>query len=720
MSGGNKAIELQLQMRQNAEDLQKFMRDLDSWERDIKQKDEQLRGGGGGGKVKLPAVRNTDYTMKKREKRKTGGDTRTEPSGDTRTDQTSSGDTRTDQTSSGDTRTDQTSRIKSYDYRSWDQFDVDKALVAMDKDDSAAESNESGEEDVAAADRETALAEKEKGNELFKDGKYDQAIECYTRGMASDPHSPVLPTNRAACFFRLRKFAVAESDCNLAIALDGQYFKAFARRGAARLALQLHQAALEDYQTVLKLDPGNLEAQSEVKRIREALVSQGNVLRDDAATPPEEAAAAAVDPQQQELMEEQQKRQEAVVQKDRGNAYFKEGKYEAAAECYTRGMEADGTNALLPANRAMAYLKLERYKEAEEDCSKAISLDSTYSKAFARRATARVALGRLTEAQQDFQEVLDLEPANKQALNELQKIQIDLGTRGLLAAQEDAPRRTIQPVNKPPHLQSTKPLRRLDIEEVGGQVAVSEEESSVSAARLQNPAPSIGDGEGRGRDEASPRSTSPSAKIMKIEELSDVPSHSAVRPEVGGVNSPEVGGVNSPEVGGVNSPEVGGVNSPEVGGVSRQTEKTTEEETVCTAEPSTAPSWTESEVPPPPPTSSFQLEADLRKMGERPESVYRYLRQVKPEAYAKIFQTSLEPDLLNQILRTLHGFYTKNEAPAVVLEILRSLASVRRFDMAVMFMSSPEKKVLQDLFEFLHHAHLDPSSIAALREKYGV
>lgn len=82
---------------------------------------------------------------------------------------------------------------------------------------------------------------------------------------------------------------------------------------------------------------------------------------------------------------EQQRKQEAAVQKDRvrlsspsscdgadhvtahavflhaqGNAYFKEGRYEAAVECYSRGMEADATNALLPANRAMAFLKLHR------------------------------------------------------------------------------------------------------------------------------------------------------------------------------------------------------------------------------------------------------------------------------------------------------------------------------------------------------------------------
>lgn len=39
-----------------------------------------------------------------------------------------------------------------------------------------------------------------------------------------------------------------------------------------------------------------------------------------------------------------------------------------------------------------------------------------------------------------------------------------------------------------------------------------------------------------------------------------------------------------------------------------------------------------------------------------------------------------------------NSFVCRNEEPAVILETLRSLASVRRFDMAVMFMSSPEKK----------------------------
>ncbi|XP_029317974.1 RNA polymerase II-associated protein 3 isoform X2 [Cottoperca gobio] len=649
MSGGNKAIELQLQMRHNAEDLHSFMTEMQSWETDIKKKDEELRTGGLEEAQKLPPVRNKDYKTKLRERKKVSS---------------GKGDSK-----AGESK--EATKIKSYDYKSWEKFDVDEALAELDKEESPAESNESDSEE-AAADQDKMLAEKVKGNAFFKEGKYDDAIECYTRAMGADPYNPVLPTNRATSFFRLKKYAVAESDCNLAIVLDSNYFKAYARRGAARVALKKYESALEDYETVLKLDPGNAEAQNEVTKIKETLGHQAPVVPIEATQPQE---APTVDPEQQRRQEEQQRRQEAAVQKDRGNAYFKEGKYEVAVECYSRGMEADCMNVLLPANRAMAFLKLEKYKEAEEDCTKAVSLDRTYSKAFARRATARVALRKLEEAKQDFQEVLKLEPGNKQALNELQKLQFDVASSGLLQTPDGTRRRTVQPIDKPTHLQSTKPLRRVDIEEVSGEVSAME--SGGSDFLVQEVTREA-------EDECSPLSTSPSAKMIKIEEIADIPSYSSGR-----------------------------VPS------NRRTKQLAQEGTAHPPAPSASPSATAAHLPPPP-TNSFQLEADLRRIGNQPEVIYRYLRQINPEAYANIFHNSLEPDILNQILSTLHGFYITNEDPATTLEILRSLSRVRRFDMTVMFLSSPEKKVLKDLFDFLQQADLEGSSVSALQKKYGV
>ncbi|KAJ0047462.1 hypothetical protein NL108_000867, partial [Boleophthalmus pectinirostris] len=575
---------------------------------------------------KLPPIRNKDYKAKMREKKKK------KP--------TSNG-----LGGNGDEKIGEKTqeRIKGYDYRSWDKFNVDKVLEEMDKEESPPESNESDSEDITA-DREKALNEKEKGNTFFKEGKYDDAVECYTRGMTADPYNPVLPTNRATAFFRLKKFhytllrfAVAESDCNLAIALDSKYVKAFLRRGAARYAQKKYELALEDYEIVLKLDLGNAEAQNEVKKIKE-VIGSNTAHHPEEASPIEEVLK--VDPEQQKQMEEQQRKQEAVLQKDRGNAYFKEGKYEAAVECYSRGIEADSMNVLLPANRAMAYLKLERFKEAEEDCTKAISLDNTYSKAFARRATARVSLGKLAEAKKDFQEVLKLEPGNKQALNELQKIQ-DVSS-GCLQSSDCTQRRTIQPIEKPKHLQSTKPLRRIDIEEVTGKVLIPDIQMSESQ-----------DAQNKAQEDTSPLSTSPSAKMIKIEEIADLsacqsaPSTQAQKPSL----------------------------------------------RINTSAPDTSvqASLQVVDIPPPPP-NSFQFEADLRKIGSQPEIIYSYLKQMKPEVYSKIFHNSLEPSVLNQILNTLHDFYLKNESPTVILEILQNIASVRRFDMAVMFMSSSEKK----------------------------
>uniref|UniRef100_A0A8C9SZI7 RNA polymerase II-associated protein 3 n=1 Tax=Scleropages formosus TaxID=113540 RepID=A0A8C9SZI7_SCLFO len=530
----SKAAELQLQMRQNAEELHDFMRELESWEDDMRRRDEQLRAAGDGQNQNLPPVRNKEYRKKK---------------------------VKSNVTTAAKSKPKKESRIKSYDYQSWEKFDVDKALEMMDKECSPPDSNDSDSEDSGIpVDRDRALAEKEKGNHLFKEGKYDDAIECYTTGMNADPYNPVLPTNRAT----------SESDCNLAIALDRNYTKAYARRGAARFALKKFESALEDYEMVLKLDPDNCEAQNEVKNINMVWV-QAYCLH-----------------------------YWLPVTVFQGNAYFKEGKYEAAIECYTKGMEADRSNVLLPANRAMAYLKLERYKEAEEDCSKAIALDSSYSKAFARRGTARISLGKLREAKEDFEQVLKLDPGNKQAMNELKKI---------TSSGSMSQRRTVQPIDKPLHLRSTRPMRRMDIEEVGGQLCTSEKSEMKASSLLQ---------------------------MVSV---------------------------------------------------------------------------------PPLPSNSFQLEADLRKLKNHPDTMYKYLKQMEPNLYLKIFQNSLEPEILNQLLRIFQSFYIKYEDPSVLLDILKNLSHVRRFDMAIMFMSEAEKKVVQEIFEYLHQAGFQD---AALKKTYGI
>ncbi|XP_077808715.1 RNA polymerase II-associated protein 3 isoform X1 [Macaca mulatta] len=630
MTSANKAIELQLQVKQNAEELQDFMRDLENWEKDIKQKDMELRRQNGVPEENLPPIRNGNFRKKKKGKAK-------EPSKKTKEENTKN-------------------RIKSYDYEAWAKLDVDSILDELDKDDSTHESlsqESESEEDGIHVDSQKALVLKEKGNKYFKQGKYDEAIDCYTKGMGADPYNPVLPTNRASAYFRLKKFAVAESDCNLAIALNRSYTKAYSRRGAARFALQKLEEAKKDYERVLELEPNNFEATNELRKINQALASKENSY-------PEEADIVVKSTEgERKQIEAQQNKQQAISEKDRGNGFFKEGKYERAIECYTRGIAADGANALLPANRAMAYLKIQKYEEAEKDCTQAILLDGSYSKAFARRGTARTFLGKLNEAKQDFETVLLLEPGNKQAVTELSKIK-------------------------------KKPLKKVIIEETGNLIqTIDVPDSTTVAAPENNPinlanviaATGTTSKKNSSEDDLFPTSDTPRAKVLKIEEISDT---SSLQPQAN---------------------------------LKQDVCQSYSEK--LTREIGQKPAQFATTVLPPIPANSFQLESDFRQLKSSPDMLFQYLKQIEPSLYPKLFQKNLDPDVFNQIIKILHDFYIEKEKPSLIFEILQRLSELKRFDMAVMFMSETEKKIAHALFNHIDKSGLKDNSVEELKKRYG-
>uniref|UniRef100_A0A2K6NUE3 RNA polymerase II-associated protein 3 n=1 Tax=Rhinopithecus roxellana TaxID=61622 RepID=A0A2K6NUE3_RHIRO len=629
MTSANKAIELQLQVKQNAEELQDFMRDLENWEKDIKQKDMELRRQNGVPEENLPPIRNGNFRKKKKGKAK-------EPSKKTKEENTKN-------------------RIKSYDYEAWAKLDVDSILDELDKDDSTHESlsqESESEEDGIHVDSQKALVLKEKGNKYFKQGKYDEAIDCYTKGMDADPYNPVLPTNRASAYFRLKKFAVAESDCNLAIALNRSYTKAYSRRGAARFALQKLEEAKKDYERVLELEPNNFEATNELRKINQALASKENSY-------PEEADTVVKSTGERKQIEAQQNKQQAISEKDRGNGFFKEGKYERAIECYTRGIAADGANALLPANRAMAYLKIQKYEEAEKDCTQAILLDGSYSKAFARRGTARTFLGKLNEAKQDFETVLLLEPGNKQAVTELSKIK-------------------------------KKPLKKVIIEETGNLIQTIDVPDSTTAAAPENNPINLANviaatgtisEKNSSQDDLFPTSDTPRAKVLKIEEISDT---SSLQPQA----------------------------NLKQDVCQSYSEKLTREIVQKPAQFATT-------VLPPIPANSFQLESDFRQLKSSPDMLFQYLKRIEPSLYPKLFQKNLDPDVFNQIIKILHDFYIEKEKPSLIFEILQRLSELKRFDMAVMFMSETEKKIAHALFNHIDKSGLKDNSVEELKKRYG-
>ena len=83
--------------------------------------------------------------------------------------------------------------------------------------------------------------------------------------------------------------------------------------------------------------------------------------------------------------------EKALAAKNKGNKYFRGGKYQQAIQCYTQAIQAcpEGKKTDLSTfyqNRAAAYEQLEEDQAVISDCSEALKNNSKYVKAMERRA----------------------------------------------------------------------------------------------------------------------------------------------------------------------------------------------------------------------------------------------------------------------------------------------------------------------------------------------
>ncbi|KAJ6384648.1 hypothetical protein OIU78_027864 [Salix suchowensis] len=121
-----------------------------------------------------------------------------------------------------------------------------------------------------------ATTEKELGNEYFKQKKYKEAIEFYSRSIALSP-TAVAFANRAMAYLKIKRFREAEDDCTEALNLDDRYIKAYSRRATTRKELGKLKESIEDSEFALKLEPNNQEIKkqyAEVKSLYEKEILQ--------------------------------------------------------------------------------------------------------------------------------------------------------------------------------------------------------------------------------------------------------------------------------------------------------------------------------------------------------------------------------------------------------------------------------------------------------------
>lgn len=132
---------------------------------------------------------------------------------------------------------------------------------------------------------------RERGNDRFRAGAWQEAVDAYTASLEAAP-SAAAHANRAMALLKLLDYAGAEDDATAALELDQNYVKAWLRRGAARRGLGAAAAAVEDFEAALRLEPGNRAAAEERRAAVAAWASAAGVLPPAPARVPVRLAAS--------------------------------------------------------------------------------------------------------------------------------------------------------------------------------------------------------------------------------------------------------------------------------------------------------------------------------------------------------------------------------------------------------------------------------------------
>ncbi|XP_058131763.1 sperm-associated antigen 1 [Dasypus novemcinctus] len=166
------------------------------------------------------------------------------------------------------------------DYAEWDKFDVEKECSKIDEDDKGKTviNNKSHLSKIEAridiaglTDMEKdflATREKEKGNEAFNSGDYEEAVMYYTRSISVLP-TVVAYNNRAQAEIKLQNWNSAFQDCEKVLELEPGNLKALLRRATTYKHQNKYQEAIDDLNKVLDVEPDNDLAKkilSEVER----------------------------------------------------------------------------------------------------------------------------------------------------------------------------------------------------------------------------------------------------------------------------------------------------------------------------------------------------------------------------------------------------------------------------------------------------------------------
>uniref|UniRef100_T1IZN4 Mitochondrial import receptor subunit TOM70 n=1 Tax=Strigamia maritima TaxID=126957 RepID=T1IZN4_STRMM len=265
-----------------------------------------------------------------------------------------------------------------------------------------------------------AQAMKNKGNKLFKAGKYDEAIKHYTEAITMCPVDKkddiaTFYQNRAAAYEQLKQYQNVIDDCSEALKLNCRYSKALNRRAKAYELTKELQRCLEDVTAVCILEGFQNQA---------SLIMADRVLKQLG---------------KDRAQEEMKKRIPVLPSSHFMKSYFSSFNNDPIINSLKNELDID-TADLSGFMRARQDLKQQRYQSIIEDCTAELKNENSpfRPEAMLLRSTFYIFRGQGSLAAEDLDAVVNTDDIDaKLKVNALIKL-------GSLKIQEDRPDKALE------------------------------------------------------------------------------------------------------------------------------------------------------------------------------------------------------------------------------------------------------------------------------------
>lgn len=258
-----------------------------------------------------------------------------------------------------------------------------------------------------------AKRKKEEGNDLYKNKKFAEAIECYDKAIELDPSNMTYLNNKAAVYLTQKKYDECIDMCLEAVEVGKKSRAPFEERAKAYTrAAKAYQKKGDLNKAIEYCETAQLES---FDKATQRLLKTLELERKKAQ------AAAYLD---------DDKAEEA---KQKGNEMFREQKYGEAVSHYEEAVKRAPKNAAIRNNLSAALCKIMDFSGAQRQIEVALELDPKYVKAWARKGDIEMYMKEYHKAQESYQKGLSIEPENPACKEGLRKVttQITYGRRNM-------------------------------------------------------------------------------------------------------------------------------------------------------------------------------------------------------------------------------------------------------------------------------------------------